>query len=120
MPFSFGDTALDAGASVQVSCIVSFGDLPLTISWSFYGVDSSKTTQTDVTTMKFGSRSSLLMIENINYEHNGQYTCTAKNSAGSVNYTTELIVNGKGYFRLLLLKCNALPTERCGFLLGEK
>jgi len=106
-PFSFGDSALDAGASIQVGCVVSFGDLPLTISWSFHGVESSKRTQTDITTMKLGTRGSVLMIESINLENSGLYTCTAKNAVGTANYTAELIVNGKKDLKLVLVACSA-------------
>lgn len=75
--------------------MVSFGDTPLTISWSFHGSETSTTSQTGVSTMKFGTRSSVLMIENVNFIHNGLYICNAKNAAGSANFTTKLIVNGK-------------------------
>jgi hypothetical protein len=94
VPFSF-EAPVDAGASVQINCAVSYGDLPLVILWSFYGVDSSKRTQTDITTMKLGSRGSVLMIDNVNLEHNGVYTCSAKNEVGVANYSAELVVNGK-------------------------
>src|SRR5689334_16995207 len=89
-PFSF-DSTVDAGASVQITCHVNVGDLPIQINWSFFG-DSSKRTQTDIQTMKVGSRGSILMIDNVNFEHNGFYVCSAKNSASSTNYTAELKV----------------------------
>lgn len=106
VPFTFGETAVDAGANVQISCVVSFGDLPLTISWSFHNVmDSSKRSQSEITTMKIGTRSSLLMIDSVNFEHNGFYTCSAKNAVGVANYTAELIVNGKAHHFYDLIKC---------------
>lgn len=111
VPFSFGDSAVDAGANVQISCVVSFGDLPLSITWSFHGVDSTKRRQADITTMKMGSRGSALIIESVNFEHNGFYTCSAKNGVGVANYTSELIVNGKmclSYFRAFHASCAAL------------
>ncbi len=95
MPFSFGESAVDAGANVQISCVVSFGDLPLSISWSFHSIDSSKRKQADINTMKLGSRGSVLMIDSVNFEHNGLYTCSAKNAIAVANYTAELVVNGK-------------------------
>jgi hypothetical protein len=42
-----------------------------------------------------GTRTSILMITSVGYRHSGQYTCTAKNSAGMDHFTTELKVNGK-------------------------
>jgi len=96
VPFSFGDEqAVDAGASVQASCMVSFGDTPLTITWSFYGAESTTASQKGVSTMKIGSRSSVLVIESVNFDHSGLYTCTAKNAAGSTDYMAKLTVNGK-------------------------
>lgn len=95
VPFSFGDEAVDAGASVQASCMVSFGDVPVSIKWSFHGTDSLTSSQKGVSTMKFGARSSVLMIENVNFEHSGLYICKATNAAGSAEYTAKLVVNGK-------------------------
>ncbi|ODN02698.1 Hemicentin-1 [Orchesella cincta] len=97
VPFSFGDEqdTVDAGASVQASCMVSFGDTPLTITWSFHGAESSTASQKGVTTTKIGSRISVLVIESVDFNHNGLYTCTAKNAAGSTDYMAKLIVNGK-------------------------
>ena len=37
LPISFGTKVLNSGAFAQVSCIVTEGDEPLTISWSFHG-----------------------------------------------------------------------------------
>jgi len=96
MPFGYGDDeTLSAGDMVQLNCIVSSGDSPLTITWSFHGgSDTTKLTQTGVTTMKVGERSSLLIIDSINSEHVGQYICNAKNAAGNATYSAELRVNG--------------------------
>ena len=94
-PFSFGDAPLDAGALAQVQCVVTFGDLPVEITWTFHGSDATKRSQTGVSIMKVGSKSSLLIIESVSTENSGNYTCTAKNGAGVSNYTAELIVNGQ-------------------------
>lgn len=77
---------------VSASCTVNKGDLPIKITWtrnnqSIYsndGVSISRTNQ----------RISILSIESVRDRHSGEFTCFAENSAGSVNYTTSLWVNG--------------------------
>ena len=89
------DGPLDAGDMAQLNCIVSQGDTPLKISWTFHGPDSSTRTQSGVQVVKVGEKSSLLIIDSVTADHSGNYTCTARNVAGETNYTTEVIVNGK-------------------------
>lgn len=77
---------------VSASCTVNKGDLPLKITWmrndnlifSNDGISISRTNQ----------RISILSIESVRDRHSGNYTCIAENSAGSVNYSTPLWVNG--------------------------
>jgi hypothetical protein len=48
----------------------------------------------EISTSKMGKRSSILAIESVSYTHAGNYTCLAKNQAGSSKFVTELQVNG--------------------------
>lgn len=41
-----------------------------------------------------GPRSSVLTIESISGEHAGNFTCVAKNQAGTATHFSTLIVNG--------------------------
>ena len=93
MPLTFGMDVLDEGAFAQVSCIVSKGDEPLQVSWSFHG--SSLTSNLGIITTPIGSRGSMLLISSVQHSHRGNYTCIAKNNAGVVTNTVELKVNGK-------------------------
>lgn len=95
MPFQFGAESLEEGQMGQLNCIVSTGETPLIITWSFHGKQSSTKSQKGVSTMKVGERSSLLIIDSVNSEHSGTYTCNARNSAGNASYSVELKVNGK-------------------------
>ncbi|KAJ8967482.1 hypothetical protein NQ314_002796 [Rhamnusium bicolor] len=90
VPFSFGDSAVYSGQTTQVTCLVSEGDVPLELTWSFEGnyVDS----QNGVSTTKVGKKASLLLIDSVTEGQAGNYTCTAKNRAGSVLYTASLNV----------------------------
>lgn len=92
MPFSF-ESPIFAGQAAQVTCLVSEGDLPLDISWSFEGKETMP--QLGISITKVGRKASMLLIETAGYEHRGNFTCVAKNPAGSVNFTADLNVHGK-------------------------
>ena len=91
--FSFSKEVMNEGDFAQISCIVTSGDQPLTISWSFHGREGEG--EAGITTTNLGSRMSMLVIEAVEPHHQGLYTCQAKNGAGSSSYTAELKVNGK-------------------------
>ena len=96
-PFSFSKEVMNEGDFAQISCIVTSGDQPLAISWSFHSVDGlslSNNLDNGITTTNLGSRMSLLVIDQVKHHHQGLYTCLAKNSAGKTSFTTELKVNG--------------------------
>ena len=95
-PFSFSKEVMNEGDFAQISCIVTSGDQPLTISWSFHGDGTeSDTPDNGITTTNLGSRMSMLVIEQVKHTHQGYYTCQAKNNAGLSSYSTRLKVNGK-------------------------
>lgn len=83
---------MSAGEAAQVTCMVSVGDQPLDISWSFEGTNVSS--MMGVSTTKVGRKASLLMIDPITAGHRGNYTCTVRNPAGSANFTASLNING--------------------------
>ena len=83
---------MDEGGFAQVSCIVTKGDQPLTISWFFHG--SHITSDLGIMTSPIGGRGSMLIIGSIAHKHAGNYTCSAKNEAAIVTNTVELKVNG--------------------------
>ena len=92
LPLTFGADVMDEGGFAQVSCIVTKGDEPLTISWSFHGTNI--TSDLGIVTAPIGSRGSMLIISSIGHRHRGNYTCTAKNEAATMSETVELKVNG--------------------------
>ena len=93
MPFDFGEEALSSGDFGTLNCAVTQGDTPISITWTFHGRNLSHLT--DVVTQKVGHKMSILSIESVTAGHSGNYTCTARNEAGSTNYTTSLQVYGK-------------------------
>ncbi|XP_069356503.1 cell adhesion molecule Dscam1 isoform X29 [Maniola hyperantus] len=90
LPFSFGEKPANVGEYLQAACTVNFGDLPLTITWTFNGhLISQRNNDYSMTNSK---RSSLLIIESVDAKHAGAYTCTGENRAGRSTYSADLVV----------------------------
>lgn len=68
------------------------GDLPIEFKWLFNGRPVKEIA--GITTAKMGKRNSVLTIDSVSGKHAGNFTCQATNSAASVNFTSQLIVNG--------------------------
>ena len=94
LPFDFGKAILDEGDFAHVSCIVTKGDMPLSISWTLQQGDDASVSDSTISTSQAGPRASFLSISSVSHRHSGVYTCTAKNNAGTNSYSTELKVNG--------------------------
>lgn len=92
VPFSFGRDPIQARQFASVQCIVSTGDIPLTILWSLNG--NPITTSGSVSISKGGQRISTLAIESVSERHAGNYSCIAGNNAGVSSHTALLRVNG--------------------------
>ena len=92
LPFSFGRDILNQGDFAQITCVVTRGDRPLSITWSLKG-DKINSDPTLSTTM-LGTQASMLVISSVDYHHSGVYTCRAENVAGISTYSAELNVNG--------------------------
>uniref|UniRef100_A0A182WFX7 Down syndrome cell adhesion molecule n=1 Tax=Anopheles minimus TaxID=112268 RepID=A0A182WFX7_9DIPT len=90
LPFEFGEEAFDSGSTASVSCIVTKGDTPIDISWMFNG--RRITLDDGILITKGGGKISMLSIESVHSRHAGNYTCSARNTAGSVQHTAELQV----------------------------
>ena len=94
-PFSFSKAVMNEGDFAQISCIVTSGDRPLSISWSFHGENlAPHGSANGITTSNLGGRMSMLVIEQVKHTHQGNYTCQASNQAGTRSHTAQLIVNG--------------------------
>lgn len=93
--FDFGEESMNEGDTVSLQCTITKGDIPVDINWFLNGKSIENRNEIFVT--KLGKRVSSLRIDAISAEHSGEYTCRATNMAGSVNYTTNLAVNGTNF-----------------------
>lgn len=91
VPFSF-EEPIFAGQAAQVTCLVSEGDAPIHFSWLLSGQEIPLGVGIDI--QNLGRRGSNLMIESAESRHGGNYTCSVRNTAGTVQYTTLLNVHG--------------------------
>ncbi|XP_046582612.1 Down syndrome cell adhesion molecule homolog [Haliotis rubra] len=88
-PFDFAKRK--QGDRVILSCVVSSGDLPISIHWEKDGAEIPH--DLGVKIQKAGSYSSLLSIGDASPMHDGNYTCYASNAAASTNFTAPLHVD---------------------------
>ncbi|CAL7944963.1 unnamed protein product [Xylocopa violacea] len=89
-PFT-ADRDLHLGERTTLTCSVTRGDLPLSISWLKDGRSMGPSERVSVTNMD--QYNSILMIESLSPDHNGNYSCVARNLAAEVSHTQRLVVH---------------------------
>lgn len=95
LPFEFATETADAGDMATVQCAINKGDLPVQITWSLSGNIIEQQNPLGISITKVNRQISALSIDSVSAEHKGDYTCTVKNMAGTVNHTAKLFVNGR-------------------------
>lgn len=90
-PFYAEDT-LHVGDRASLTCSVTKGDLPLTISWQKDGRTVEPAQMVSIT--QVDQYTSILLIESLSPDHNGNYSCVVRNLAAEVAHTHQLVVNG--------------------------
>lgn len=81
----------------QTSCIAVKGDAPLNITWHFRGASSANKTEAlpdGVIVSPVGDRGNLLLINPVDFIHQGNYTCRIENAGGYDVHSSYLYVNG--------------------------
>ena len=97
-PLSFDGDANFAD-SVQLTCHVAKGDLPMKISWLFNSQPIFA--HSGIVTTKIGDRSSFLTVPSVTAENRGIYTCVAVNAGGTFNHSATLNVHGSFYILIV-------------------
>lgn len=87
---------------VSLQCAIGGGDLPVNIEWNLNG--SPLTSDLGISANKQGKRINNLLIESVSAKHAGNYTCIARNYAGTAEHSSVLIVNGVWEFFIELFK----------------
>ncbi|KAK8787941.1 hypothetical protein V5799_022284 [Amblyomma americanum] len=88
-PFSFPDD-LTEGKRAGAACIISDGDLPITIEWFKDGRELEPALEASVA--KANDYTSFLSFTGVRRMHSGNYTCVASNPAASANFTAPMVV----------------------------
>uniref|UniRef100_A0A8D8QGB1 Down syndrome cell adhesion molecule homolog n=1 Tax=Cacopsylla melanoneura TaxID=428564 RepID=A0A8D8QGB1_9HEMI len=96
-PFSFGEdsstSVLEQGETASVSCLMLSGDLPISFLWLFNGAPLPAEGG-DVSIVQPSKKLSVLSIDALSFEHVGNYSCVANNTAARSVHTAALLVNG--------------------------
>ncbi|XP_075543760.1 cell adhesion molecule Dscam1-like [Dermacentor variabilis] len=90
-PFSFADDLIE-GKRAGAACIVSDGDLPITIQWLKDGIPVEQQRQLGASVADANDYTSFLSFTGVRQLHSGNYTCVASNPAASANYTAPMVV----------------------------
>ncbi|XP_037507198.2 Down syndrome cell adhesion molecule-like protein Dscam2, partial [Rhipicephalus sanguineus] len=90
-PFSFADDLIE-GKRAGAACIVSDGDLPITIQWLKDGVPVEHQRELGASVADANDYTSFLSFTGVRQLHSGNYTCVASNPAASANYTAPMVV----------------------------
>lgn len=83
---------LGLGDSLDITCSLKRGSLPVQFNWIVGNRKASDITGIRINTSE---RRSVCIIRSIAAEHIGNYTCEASNAEGVVRVATELKVEGK-------------------------
>ncbi|XP_076065820.1 cell adhesion molecule Dscam1-like isoform X6 [Oratosquilla oratoria] len=89
LSFEFPDQ-VEAGKLLQISCLVTDGDEPITLQWFKDHLPLRSTSDTVVSHLT--SKVSNLLLPSVTSTHTGTYSCRASNAAGSSEHSATLRV----------------------------
>ncbi|CAH2106530.1 unnamed protein product [Euphydryas editha] len=87
-PFQFPEE-LEVGGSTQATCSLISGDKPIQFSWLKDNLPIPSTLKVEQKNMDFFT---ILVIQNLNSMHSGEYSCKATNDFGTVSHSASLTV----------------------------
>ncbi|GAB6032243.1 Down syndrome cell adhesion molecule-like protein 1 [Chamberlinius hualienensis] len=117
IPFEFQDELLREGMRARLQCVISEGDLPLTVTWWKDG--SPITPDMGILVKVLDEFSTILTINHISPKHNGEYICMASNEAATVTHMARLSVNGMRAHVTCAISQGDLPVTFEWFKNGE-
>ncbi|EEC05442.1 cell adhesion molecule, putative, partial [Ixodes scapularis] len=88
-PFAF-PSDLTEGKRAGAACIVSDGDLPISVEWRKDGLPLAPALRASVA--EANDYTSFLSFAAVRQSHSGNYTCVASNPAASANFTAPMVV----------------------------
>ncbi|KAG5890610.1 hypothetical protein JTB14_005120 [Gonioctena quinquepunctata] len=91
------------GESNTVQCSLAVGDMPVNFTWTLN--EKPLTDVVGVNIATFGKKTSVISIDSVSDFHAGNYTCAARNRAGSSSFTAALAVKGTILDALLIMFC---------------
>lgn len=89
---------------ISIQCSISGGDMPIGVIWKLNNV-LIPNDHHDILLDRRGQRVHTLNIEAVTEKHIGNYTCSATNRAGTVEFTSTLLVNGLNFLFTNFLEC---------------
>lgn len=77
----------------QATCFIQEGDLPIDIQWHKNGLPLDLSNKIRIT--KVDHLTTILVVDEADEHHSGNYTCLATNAATTVASSAALFVNGE-------------------------
>lgn len=121
-PFNFGEDELNLDDSVTAICSITKGDLPVSIWWRFgESADSpmsyNLTTNDGIVITRTSEKISMINVDAVKAHHRGNYTCFARNKAGTVQHSSYLAINGsnENFFNSKYLAIFLSTSEFCNY-----
>ncbi|KAI1289763.1 Down syndrome cell adhesion molecule-like protein Dscam2 [Halotydeus destructor] len=90
-PFAF-PRFIEEGSRAKALCSVIKGDSPMTIRWLKDDRPLATSSSDGVTVTTLDEYSSAIVFAKVSLVNRGNYTCTASNLVGAVNYTTRAVI----------------------------
>lgn len=100
-PFSITDNTLNEGGSTKILCTVSSGDMPIYFVWTKNG-HLMNAHKNNLKVQQLDELTSIFSLTRVSLEDAGNYSCIAKNEAGSASHTAFLKVMGKIFLEFFI------------------
>ena len=90
------DPTLRLGERLTLTCAVTKGDLPLTMSWVVDDTSADTSVTSQVKTLQINAFTSILSIDTLQLVNSGNYSCVVRNAAATVTQSQLVRIRGTG------------------------